>query len=153
MKKIFAALTLITLAACGRGHSESQVKFQVPSVRFGFQKDFRPVDGSLTQLFIVQNRDQATYTLTIKKTLPRGASKSETIGNEFTCKIISSRAGANKIECSVDKRPVDGALVTVYVVKNSSNYYEATQETKFFDRRSGKEIVNKLVIGTGMSSF
>ena len=149
MKAVLAAVALIVLASCGRVESQSSLESAPPRISLGFQKDLRTVDGALTTLTIIQNDSQHS-TVTITTLAGRSnVKKVNKLGDNFICKITPGFRF--EIDCSVDLRPVDGALTVVTVVASGSNTFDASLRHQFFDRRTGKEVITTDDIGTGMS--
>ncbi len=120
-------------------------------------KDMRPVDGALMTLTVEEARgDQYEATLTAEWTDRRtGQTRTETtlIGRYETCDQSGSQSYVNTVlTCSLDRRPVDGALTQLLITKDgngSAATFSATKLTSYIDRTTGKTIENTELVGSG----
>ena len=155
MKTILKAMTATTaflvLASCGRVESASEVNSAVAPTAISFSRDMRPVDGPLTRLDFKQRAD-LKWSATVTHTLPFGGEPKKEVIDGLECEIVTFGAGSQirSVDCSIDARPVDGALIQITVKQDHDSKYEALKIVTFYDRIHGNEVTKKSTIGYSM---
>jgi len=120
-------------------------------------QDARPVDGDLTELILNRPGRSADFEVTLHKAyFDRRAGKevntTESIGTHMQCDLNLESNTVNEINCQVDQRPVDGALVKITIVRNKSNsLYSAKIQQQHFDRANGKDVTENNLLGSSFS--
>ena len=142
MKSIAIVLALTSFAACGT--QETSLLSSGSKSRV-FSHDARPADGALTEITIASQKGTKKFDITLLTAIVdrRTGKPSEgtvVIGSSLDCTFMPT-----KIECSNDKRPADGALTEIKLVKDSKTW-TASRRTVFFDRQSGKEVDETQII-------
>ena len=120
-------------------------------------QDARRVDGNLTELTL--NRpgrradfDATLHTAYIDRRAGKEVNTTESIGTHMQCDLNLESSTVNEINCQVDQRPVDGALVKITIVRNKSNsLYSAKVQKQHFDRANGKDVTEKNLLGSSFS--
>jgi hypothetical protein len=147
MKSIAIVLALTSFAACGTQESSllsSGFKSRV------FSHDARPADGALTEVTIASQKGTKKFDITlltaiVDRRTGKPSEVTEVIGSSLDCTFKPT-----KIECRNDKRPADGVLTEITLIKDS-NTWTASLRTVFFDRLKGKEIDETQIIETRLT--
>ncbi len=138
-------LSLLALAACSvaavdddaNDVSSDIISSKPKSVLFS--ADQRPVDGALTELRLLANKDgsyDATlHTQAFSRMEPHEIDNTKELGSSLKCTFSS-----DSVSCSRDSRPVDGALTEVRLVKSEDGKWDASVRTAYYDRLHGTPI-------------
>lgn len=109
-----------------------------------FLRDSRPADGDKAVLTIknAESRGEAEVLLTSTFNRMRNAQASTKVivdERSMDCKFLSSKNKLQKVVCSDDRRPADGALIVITVKRNSYGTYDVSQSKTIVSRMTAQE--------------
>lgn len=154
---LFSAAIMFSVVACASQKHDSNsevasaVAAQAPKT-LTLSRDDRPVDGALKEVSFTQG-EGGKYTVTSHENYydrlgGREVDTTLSIVEQANCtfKRHSVSTEIRSIKCERDMRPVDGALITVEVTKNSDGY-AAKMTSKYYDRIKRKEVKKTQALG------
>ena len=148
----FTILCISLLSSCGSNVNlasslDTAVESRPDKVLFSV--DLRPVDGALTEIILEKNADgkydASKHVVIVSRSTGISGEKRETLATGLACKFSSA-----SISCVVDRRPVDGALQELEIVKRSDAKFDASLRTVYVSRRDAATIDETKIIAEGL---
>lgn len=157
MKAILSLVAVMSLAACGTAKNDnSQASgfpgFNTPKAVFEdllvFARDARPVDGALDVVTLNKNAE-GKFDLThrhafVSRMTGESSDKTDELAYGMSCTELFGN-----YTCTVDQRPVDGAL-NVLSIEQGSFGYSATLTSTYVSRQTGEDIVTTKELGSSL---
>ncbi len=154
MKAILSLVAVMSLAACGTAKNDDSQASGFPGFNrpqpvsddvLIFARDGRPVDGAL-DVVTLNRTEEGKYDLThrhafVSRMTGESSDKTEELAYGMDC---TERFG--NYTCSVDHRPVDGALLVLSIEQGTFGY-SATLTSTYVSRQTGEDIVTTQELG------
>lgn len=157
MKAILALAALAAITACGTAKNDNSQASGFPGFNRAqpvvddllvFARDDRPVDGALNSVILAKN-DDGKYDLSHRHAFvsqQTGEASDET--TELAYGMSCSEKFGN-YTCTVDQRPVDGALSVLEITMDQFGY-NATLTSTYVSRQTGENIVTTKTLGSSL---
>ncbi len=157
---LLALAATLSLAACGTSKTASSTNgfpgftanpiILVQDDALSFARDLRPVDGDLVEVKLAKDAD-GKYTASLRTAFydrinGKAIDETNELASGLTCLLTRG-----DYSCSVDKRPVDGAL-TVLSIAQGEEGMTAKLTSTFVNRQTGENEVSVKELGEGLKA-
>ena len=120
-----------------------------------FSHDGRPYDGVLTEITFTQLPYSQNFSATLRTAYfsrkeHTQIDHTELLAANLSCQFAGNTSDLMELNCSIDARPSDGALIEVIVQKQENGFYNAILHKNQYSRIEHREIDTVDAIGSNL---